>query len=329
MAFRVVLTDFVADDLAVERQILDGVATIESVNAKSAADLPAAIVEADAVIAYHLVHWDAALLGRLAKCKVLARGGVGTDNVDLIAARARGIPVVNVPDYGTEEVADSAFAMLLGLARGTNLYNRHWQRGLGPWNHTPAKPLTRLRGKVCGIVGFGRIGQAFALRAKAVGMDIVFNDPNVSDGTEKTFGVRRVESLDELLAQSFALSLHCPRTPATVKLIDAAAIAKMPRGSYLINTSRGEVVETNAIPAAIRSGHLAGAGIDVFAVEPPREDDPLVRAWQDPADPCHERVILTPHAAFYSEEGLRHIRVKTAEACRRALTGQPLRNVVN
>jgi C-terminal binding protein len=327
--FRVVLTDFIADDLAPERRVLEGVAEVVALDAASAADVGDWADGADAVIGYHLVIWDRSLLSRLTQCKVLARGGVGTDNVDLVAAKSLGIPVCNVPDYGTEEVADTAVSLVLALVRGTHLYNRRMQRGEGPWNHTPAKPLTRLRGKVFGIVGLGRIGTAVALRAKALGADVAFFDPYAPDGTDKALGIRRCDTLDELLKQSFVVSPHCPLTKETEHLIDARSVSLMPQGSYLVNTSRGGVVDTTCIPEAIRSGRLAGAGIDVFPVEPPPPDHPLITAWRDPADPCHDRVIITPHAAFYSEEGLMHIRVKTAEACRRALTGQPLRNVVN
>lgn len=327
--FNVVLTDFIADDLAPEKKVLEGIANIVGLNAKSTAEVGDRADHADAVIGYHLLHWDRAFLSRLKKCKVFGRGGVGTDNVDLIAAKELGIPVCNVPDYGTEEVADSAISLMLSLMRGTSLYNRRMQRGEGPWNHLPAKPLTRVRGKVFGIIGLGRIGTASALRAKALGMDVVFYDPYASDGTEKGLGVRRVETIEELMKQSFVVSPHCPLTPETEHIVNAKMVALMPKGSYLINTSRGGVVDTTCIPEAIRSGQLAGAGIDVFPVEPPPVDHPLVTAWRDPKDPCFDRVIITPHSAFYSEEGLMHIRVKTAEACRRALTGQPLRNRVN
>jgi len=138
-----------------------------------------------------------------------------------------------------------------------------------------------------------------------------------------------VETLDELLAQSPAVSLHCPLSEETFHLIDAQAIAKMPRGSYLINTSRGGVVDCRALPGALASGQLAGAGIDVLEREPPLSDDPLLVAWRDPQHPAHHRLILNPHLAWYCAEGQRELRLKTAEACRRALLGLPLRNVVN
>ena len=133
-----------------------------------------------------------------------------------------------------------------------------------------------------GIVGLGRIGSAMALRGKSLGMDVAYFDPYKADGYDKVLGIRRVETLPELLAQSLVVSLHCPLTEETRHLIDAAALAVMPRGSYLVNTSRGAVVDCRAIPAALASGHLAGAAIDVLEQEPPPEDDVLLAAWRDP-----------------------------------------------
>jgi D-3-phosphoglycerate dehydrogenase/C-terminal binding protein len=257
------------------------------------------------------------------------RCGVGIDNVDYTAARKRGIPVANVPDYGTEDVADSAIGLMLGLARGTHFLNSRLRAARGPWSYTQAMPLYRVRGRTFGIVGLGRIGTATAHRAKALGMNVVFYDPYVADGWDRAQGVRRAESLTDLLAQAQVLSLHCPATPETVGMIRAEQIARLPRGAFLINTARGALVDSSAIPPAIRSGQLAGAGIDVLATEPPAADDPLIVAWRDTADPCHDRVIIAPHAAFYCEEGMMDIRVKAAEACRKALLGEHLRNVVN
>jgi C-terminal binding protein len=160
-------------------------------------------------------------------------------------------------------------------------------------------------------------------------MNVIFFDPYKPDGYDKALGIRRVESLDELLAESLVVSCHCPLTPETQNVINASAIARMRRGSYLVNTSRGGVVDVAAIVPAIESGQLAGAGIDVLPIEPAPIDHPLLVAWRDPRHPCHTRVILNAHNAFYSEEGLRDMRLKGAQACRRALLGQPLRNIVN
>jgi D-3-phosphoglycerate dehydrogenase/C-terminal binding protein len=257
------------------------------------------------------------------------RCGVGFDNVDHVCARKCGIPVGNVPDYGTEEVADTAVGMALSLMRGIALLNTTLRDRHGPWSWRQAAPLLRLRGRIFAIVGLGRIGTAVALRAKSFGMDVAFYDPNKPDGYDKALGIRRVETLFELLGQAHVVSMHCPLTRETDKLINAAALEQMPRGSYLVNTARGAVVDTLAIAPALASGRLAGAAIDVLPQEPPSDDDPLIVAWRDPTHPAHHRLILNPHTAFYSEEGLMDMRVKGAMACRRALEGLPLRNIVN
>lgn len=327
--FRVAVTDFITDGLAPEREILGDIADLVAFNAHSEAELAGKIDDADAVMIYHNLELTKATIGRLTRCKLIVRCGVGFDNVDRVFARERGIPVGNVPDYGTEEVADSAIALMLSLTRGVNFLNNRLQRGVGAWSYLPAAPLVRLRGRVLGLIGLGRIGTAAALRAKALGMDVAFYDPYAADGSDKAIGVRRVEKLDDLLRQAFVLSVHCPLTPETRHIVDARAIELLPKGAYLVNTARGATVEAEAIPAAIRSGRLAGAGIDVLPHEPPPADHPLIAAWRDPADPCHDRVIVNPHSAFYSEEGLHDMRVKGAEACRRALLGEPMRNVVN
>jgi D-3-phosphoglycerate dehydrogenase/C-terminal binding protein len=327
--FRVVITDFIADDLRPERERLGDIADVVALDAYSEAELAGKIDDADAVMLYHNLALSKETVARLKHCKLIVRCGVGFDNVDRTFARGRGIPVANVPDYGTEEVADSAIGLMLSLTRGINFLNNRLQRQAGPWTYTPAAPLLRLRGRVFGVVGLGRIGTAAAVRAKALGMDVAFYDPHKQDGYDKAIGVRRVEQLDELLRQSFVLSVHCPLTDETRHIIDARAIALMPDGSYLVNTARGATVDAAAIPAAIASGKLAGAGIDVLPFEPPPDDQPLLVAWRDPAHAAHDRVIINPHSAFYAEEGLLDMRAKGATACRRALLGEPLRNVVN
>jgi C-terminal binding protein len=201
--------------------------------------------------------------------------------------------------------------------------------GEGPWMYTQVVPLRRLRGRVFGVVGLGRIGSAAALRAKALGMNVVFYDPYKPDGHDKALGIRRAESLDDLLAQAYVLSLHCPLTEETYHTIDGRAIERMPAGAYLINTARGAVIDADAIPAAIASGRLAGVGIDVLEHEPLAPDSRLARAWRDPHHAAYHRLIVNPHAAFYCEEGLLEMRTKGADACRRALSGLPVRNVVN
>lgn len=327
--FRVVITDFITGDLGPERQLLGELADLVALDAAAEADLLGRVDEADALMMYHNVSISKDTIDRLKHCKLIVRCGVGYDNIDWRHARARGIPVANVPDYGTEEVADSAIGLMLTLTRGIHQLNSIYRDGADGWTYRSAVPVRRLRGRVFGVIGLGRIGTAAALRAKALGMDVVFYDPYKPDGYDKALGIRRADTLDDLLRAAFVVSVHTPLTPETNGMIDAAAVAKMPRGSFLVNTARGAVVDTSAIPAAIESGHLAGAGIDVLAVEPPPADDPLVRAWRDPKHPAYHRVVLNPHSAFYSEEGLLDMRTKGAKAVRNALLGRPLLNVVN
>ncbi|MCE5267238.1 MAG: C-terminal binding protein, partial [Planctomycetaceae bacterium] len=215
------------------------------------------------------------------------------------------------------------------LTRGIARLNTLLRAGVGPWMYTQVVPLHRLRGRVFGIVGLGRIGSAAAVRARALGMDVVFYDPYKPSGYDKALGIRRVDDAAELFAQSQVLSLHCPLTEETHHLVSRETIATLPRGAYLINTARGAIVDTAALPEAIASGQLAGAGIDVLEQEPPSADHPLIAAWRDPSHPAHHRLIINPHLAFYSEEGLMDMRIKGSIACRKALCGQRIPNVVN
>lgn len=327
--FKVVITDFVGEPLDVERRILGELADITALGAMHEDETVGRIEDADAVMVYHFLKVTKATIARLCRCKVIIRCGAGFDNVDGAACRARGIVLCNVPDYGSEEVADSALGMALSLMRGIHFLNSRLRRGHGAWTYEQFKPVHRLRGRVFGIVGVGRIGTAAALRAKAFGFDVVFHDPYAPDGREKALGVRRVETLGELLAQSDVVSLHCPLTPETHHLMNRDTIAQMRPGTFLVNTARGGVVEPLAVLDALAHGHLGGAGLDVLEQEPPVEDHPLLLAWRDPKHPAHDRLILNPHAAFYCEEGLNDMRVKGSENVRRVLLGNAPRNVVN
>jgi C-terminal binding protein len=326
---KVVVTDFITEPLDHERRILGELADVVALNAFSEEELVGRIEDADAIMLYHFIGISARTIERLERCKLIVRCGVGFDNVDREAARARGIHVANVPDYGTEDVADSAIGMMLTLTRGIHYLNDRLQLGLGPWIYTQAQPLHRLRGRVFGIVGIGRIGTATALRAKALGMEVIYYDPFVPQGRDKSLGVRAVETLDELLAQSHVVSLHCPLTEQTKHIINRSAIAKMRPGSFVVNTSRGGVVDVLAVLEGITSGHLRGAAIDVLETEPPAPDHPLIAAWRNPEHPAHGRIIINPHSAFYSEEGLLDMRIKGSQNCRRVLLGHAPYNLVN
>lgn len=327
--FQVIITDFISDSLEIERGILNGLATVHAMDAHDEKDLHGHIERADAIMLYHNLSLSQQTIERLQNCKLIVRCGVGYDNVDHAFARTKGIPVANVPDYGTEEVADTAIGMLLALTRGINFYNVHMREHPNPWMYHTAGKLYRLRGRVMGILGLGRIGCATALRARSLGMRVLFFDPYQQDGYDKAIGITRVESFEELLEQSHVLSVHCPNTAETRNMVDAEAIQRLQNGSFLINTARGAIVDVNAIPDALACGKLAGAAIDVLVDEPPSPFNKLLSAWRDPSHPAYTRLIINPHAAFYSEEGLADMRIKGAHACRQALLGLHLRNIIN
>jgi D-3-phosphoglycerate dehydrogenase len=314
--YRVLVTDYVPD-ATVEQEVLDGLAVVEALRGTSEADVVPRLRDADGVIAFHKIAFTELSLGHMPKCRVLVRDGVGFDNVDIAAAGRHGIVVCNVPDYGNEEVADHALMFLLALAR--RLRPAHESVAAGGWEVPELFTATRLRGRTVGIVGLGRIGSAFALRAKAVGLRVVFHDPFLPQGYDKALGIDRVHTLDELLHQSEYLSLHCPLNASTRHLLNAQTLARLPRGATVINTARGGIVDLDALADALDAGQVGYAGLDVFENEP--LDHQRIRR--------HPRVLLSPHTAFFTIEGMREMRVKGAEEVKRALLGEAVRNPVN
>ena len=327
--FQVIVTDFIYEPLDIEREILGDIADVSAAGAMCNADLHDKVEQAHALLVYHFVSIRQSLMERMPHLRVVARCGAGFDNIDCDFARLRDIAVTNVPDYGTEDVADAAIALVLSIARGTHRMSHICQGGTDNWSYELAVPLRRIRGQTFGIIGAGRIGTAVALRAKALGYHVLFYDPYVCDGTDKALGIARTDSVEELLQKSQVVSCHCLLNDESRHIINVDNIELMQPQSILVNTSRGAVVDAMAVLKGLESGRLLGAGIDVLEIEPPNNDHPLIKAWRDPSHPAHDRLILTPHAAFYSEEGLLDMRRKGSENVRRILLGQPCRNVVN
>lgn len=325
--FKVVVTDYIGPEVEVEQSIIGELAGIETLLARSVAELEGKVEDADAIIIFHEVSLPEEVINRLKNCRVIVRGGVGYDAVDYRCAGRLGIPVCNVPDYGVDEVADQAIGMMIALNRGFLKVERGLKDSLEPWDCRAVQPVKRLSGATLGIVGLGRIGQATAQRARAMQMKIIAYDPYLRPGTEKVFGVEMV-SFDELLLRSDVVSLHAPLTEETDGLIDSDALSKMKPNAILVNTSRGSVVDTAALVQALRSGNISGAGIDVLPIEPPREDEPLIELWRE-SNETNVNLILTPHTAFYSAEAMLEIRTKTAMEVARALRGEKLVNCVN
>jgi phosphoglycerate dehydrogenase-like enzyme len=321
-----------ADDAIIERRTGGDDVDWDIFRERSPDKLPKeALARCDAMVVWHEMKVDGHLLSMLPKCRIIVRAGVGFDHINLEAAAKLGIPVCNTPDYGTSEVADHTIGLMLALKRGITSYHRQLvespQAGFD-YSHAPL--VGRLRGRTFGIVGLGRIGTATALRAKAFGMTVVACDPLVSRGTEIAVGVNRVESLEELLSASDVVSLHCPLTPETQGMINAETLGHMRRDAILLNTARGAIVDIEALLDALRKGVIAGAGIDVLPVEPPRPGDAISLAYEGRADPLvGERLLLTPHAAWSSPESVADARRLSVETAVLFLRQNKLRNLVN
>ena len=284
----------------------------------------------DAMVVWHEVPINAALIARLKRCRVIVRAGVGYDHVDIEAAGAAGIPVCNTPDYGTSEVADHAIALMLALRRGIVTYQDALRRDpVHDFDWSKAPLVRRIRGSRFGVLGLGRIGTATALRAKAFGCDVLAYDPYAPRGQEIALGVNRIDDFEAFLSTVDVLSVHTPLTEETRNMIDKRVFAAMQRHALLINTARGGIVDLQALYQALKDNLIAGAGVDVFPREPADPKHPFWKALQEQPDWIKERVIVSPHAAWYSPESqhdARRLAVETMVAYLR--TGQ-LRNCVN
>ncbi len=240
--------------------------------------------------------------------RVIARHGVGVDDVDVAEAQRRGIVVTRAPGSNTQAVAEHTMALLLALAKDLPLLSA--QVADGAWRKAETK-VRDVAGLRLGLVGCGAIGQAVARLATAFGMSAAAFDPALPDST----GIERVASLHALLARSDVLSLHVPLLPTTRHLIGAAELAALPHGAVVLNTARGGLIDEAALLAALETGHLAGAGLDVFEDEPPPGDHPLRR---------HPRVICTPHVAGVTDGSLVNMGVMAAECIVAVLCGGPV-----
>ena len=284
----------------------------------------AAWASADAIVTYRGTEGVINAVNQIQRATIVVRGGVGFDGLDLKVLGERGIAVSTVPDYGTTEVADHALSLLLALRRGVTLYDGVMQRAASTeWTYLQNPCIDRLRGRVFGIVGLGRIGLAAARRAVGFDMDVAFYDPFLPDGVDLATGFKRVASMDELAEISDAISVHSPLTAQSHQIINAAVLARMKTSAVVINTSRGPTVDVDALYTALRDNSIAGAGIDVWPVEPPESDHPLLQAYSAKAPWLDGRFILSPHAAFYSPPGLFDLRTKAiATAAIRLRTGE-------
>ncbi len=289
----------------IERQIIGTSARVTRTLCETDADLTDEIATANAIIIWHNMPLTAKGIAKLQNCRAIIRNGVGFDSVDVAAARERGIAVCNVPDYGTEEVADHAIALAMTLCRQIIPLDAEAKQ-LG-WSIRVTSKLRRISTLTFGIVGLGSIGTATALRAKALGFRVIFYDPHLPNGVDKAVGIADV------------LSLHCPLNAETRHLIAERELALLKPSAFVVNTARGGVIKKTAILAALREDRIAGAGLDVI------EDEPL-RTAEEAATP---NLIATCHAAFCSVESKIEMRSTSARIALAAVSGEPLENVVN
>jgi len=268
--------------------------------------------EADAVINQH-VAVTARVLDAWPRCRIVVHFGKGVDNIDVAAATERGIWVANVRDANWDEVSNHVLALVLAFARGLFIYDSEVRAGR--WSYRSAVPRHRLAGQVLGIVGFGDIGRVLARKAQGIGLRVIAHSRQPAEGHDVDF-----VSLPELLRQSDFVSIHVPLTPESAGMIGSQELSLMKPSAYLINTSRGGVVDQPALVEALRARRIAGAGLDVTDPEPPLPDDPLLAL---------DNVILTPHVAWYSEESRERVTVEAAREVVRILHGEPPHSAVN
>jgi D-3-phosphoglycerate dehydrogenase len=310
-------------DVDIERAIVEDAGfRLSAYQCKSEQDVIAHGQDADGILTQY-AHIGATAMNNLPQLRVISRYGTGVDIIDVDEATRHGIQVTNAPnEWCADEVADHAIALWLTAARKVTEYDAATRRG--EWQWQTGEPIWRLRGRVFGLLGYGAIARLIAARAQAFGVDVWAHDPFVDAGQVRADGVRPV-ALDELISGSDYLTVQAPLTRETHHLFDDTTLARMKPTAILINTARGPIIEDAALERALRQGFIAAAALDDLEEEPAKQ-----RAWK-PGNPLlqHPNVVVTPHAAYYSEESIQTIRTIAATEAVRVLSGQPPRSPVN
>ena len=313
----VLITDHGFPDVSTEKRIIEAAGGRLTIAAcKTPDDVIAVGSEAEVLI----VQWaslNATVLEALKRCRAIVRYGIGVDNVDLAAAKERGITVANIPDYCVDEVADHTVAHALALGR--QLFATHQRLGQGEWKLTPPAPMPAFRDMTFAVVGLGRIGRAVLVRARGFGFRLAAHDPAQPDAVFAQANALKL-SLDELFPSADVISLHVPLTPSTRHLVSEQRLRTMKHTALIVNTSRGALIDTRGLARALDEGWIGGAGLDVFEEEPLPMEHPLRKC---------ARVILTSHTAWFSEASGPRLQQLAAEEAVRGLKGLPLLNRVN
>jgi lactate dehydrogenase-like 2-hydroxyacid dehydrogenase len=324
---KILIPDVITPPVDIEREIFGSAANVITGGATHSEMISDKIwEECSVVLAFDQLDYNKELLSKMNSCKVIVRVGVGYDNVDIVEAKNQNIVVCNVPDYGTEEVADHTMALLLSLVRGLPEYTRKVK--LRDWNRHNSMPF-RLRDKVIGIIGLGRIGTATALRSKSFGMKVIFYDPYINDGYDKALGVERVRSLEQIAKESDIITLHTPLTHETKGMINDSFFAYVNKGPIIINTARGPIIDIAALGKAMREGVVKAAGLDVLPIEPSDDSQQLIVDWENDEEWLKGRLLVTPHVSFCCPEAFEEMRRKAAVEALRVLNGEKAINCVN
>ena len=304
-------------DIELEKKILSQIdaEVVHSENLRSPEALEA-VKDADAVmVTLERVTGD--IIRSMSRCRIISRAGTGLDTIDIPVATECCIWVTYVPDYSIDEVSAHAIALLMSLARGIPFLSQATRNGT--WNSAAWGPIYRMQDQTLGILGLGRIGQATASKGRGLGLKVIAFDPFADQEVADKLGVRLVD-LDTVARESDYISLHSPLLDSTRHIINTDFLAKMKPSAYIVNAARGPLIDEDALLAAVRSGQIAGAGLDVLAVEPIDPNSPLLK---------EDRILITPHAAWYSEQAKLDMRTRATEEVVRILSGQPPRAPAN
>ncbi|EOS22404.1 hypothetical protein C806_03743 [Lachnospiraceae bacterium 3-1] len=313
-----------------EERILNSIGKIICFNATNECELPNEIANLDAVIVYNKITLTQITINKLLNCKVIVKAGVGFDNIDICAAGNIGIPVINVPDYGTNDVADHTFALFLSYVKKIGFYNNALQKNIVQyWKPGNGKKVHRLSELTFGIIGMGRIGTAVAMRAKAFGMNVVYYDPYLPDGYDKTYQVKEFKVLEELVSNSNVISIHVPLNRNTEKMINYSLLQNAKYKPILINTARGKVINTEDIYLSLKENIIEAYLADVFESEPPSDNTELLLQFSLEDGIFRDRIIFTPHSASHTIEARKEMREKAAISVKMFIQENKMKNCIN
>ena len=328
---KVFITDYFTES-KIEKKIFKNFAKVICLNEKNENFFPNSIKDADGLLVWHS-NITKKTIKDLKKCKAIVRYGVGCDNIDLAVARKFKINCANTPDYGTTEVADTACAMILSLSRKLIQYNdncknykKGWQKNVLKENFS--NPAKRSNTYMLGIIGMGRIGSAIASRMKSFNIKIGFYDPHIN--VNKLSGIKKFKSLKKLTKNCDIISINSTLNKKTLGMINKKFVNSLKKKTILVNTARGAIVrKLDDLYNGLKSGKLGGIGLDVLPDEPPLKNEKLIKCWKNLKDPLSKKIIINPHAGYYSSTSVIEMRVKAAKNLKRAMQGLKLKHIVN